>query len=67
MGIPLRAWENYRSLLGLDQPNGESVFLFASQIRALDPTYADDFWSKPGYLGTEPLSPPSTGMDRARR
>lgn len=32
------------------------LFQFLGLIRALDPTYADDFWSKPGYLGTEKSS-----------
>jgi hypothetical protein len=30
--------------------------LVASYVPALDPTYLDDFWSKPGYLGTDPTS-----------
>jgi hypothetical protein len=28
----------------------------AATIRALDPTYEDDFWSKPGYAGANPPS-----------
>ncbi|MGI5329529.1 PKD domain-containing protein [Actinomadura nitritigenes] len=51
MGIPLRAWENYSYVLGLDDPQG--LLGFAGTVRAMDPTYADDFWSEPGYLGTE--------------
>ncbi|GAA2132809.1 PKD domain-containing protein [Actinomadura napierensis] len=51
MGIPLRAWENYSYVLGLDDAQG--LLGFAGTVRAMDPTYADDFWSKPGYLGTE--------------
>ncbi|WP_425826616.1 PKD domain-containing protein [Streptomyces fractus] len=51
MGVPLRGWENYRYLLGLDDPQG--LMGFTDTVRAMDPTYADDFWSKPGYLGTE--------------
>jgi hypothetical protein len=51
MGIPLRAWENHSYVLGLDDPQG--LLGFAGTVRAIDPTYADDFWTKPGYLGTE--------------
>lgn len=51
MGVPLRAWEDYRYVLGLSAPDG--LLGFTSLLRGLDPTYADDFWSKPGYLGTE--------------
>ncbi|MFD0685986.1 PKD domain-containing protein [Actinomadura fibrosa] len=51
MGIPLRTWENYSYVLGLDDPRG--LLGFAGTVRAMDPTYADDFWSEPGYLGTE--------------
>lgn len=38
-------------MLGLNDPQG--LLGFAGMVRSLDPTYADDFWSKPGYLGTE--------------
>jgi hypothetical protein len=51
LGVPLRAWEDYAYLLGLDDPQG--LLGFASTVRTIDPTYADDFWSLPGYLGTE--------------
>lgn len=51
LGVPMRAWEDYRYLLGMDAPDG--LFGFADQIKTIDPTYVDDFWSKPGYLGTE--------------
>ena len=26
---------------------------FGGIVRRIDPTYVDDFWTKPGYLGTE--------------
>jgi hypothetical protein len=50
MGIPLRAWENYRYMLGLDGPGGGGL---GGLTGGSDPTYADDFWTRPGYLGTE--------------
>ncbi len=51
MGVPLRGWEDYSYLLGLERPDG--LLGFGPVIRTMDPTYADDFWNKPGYLGTE--------------
>jgi hypothetical protein len=50
-GVPLRGWENPDYLLGLSAPDG--LLGFGAIIRGIDPTYADDFWTKPGYLGTE--------------
>lgn len=50
LGVPLRAWEDYSYVLGL---NSDGLLGFASTIRMIDSTYADDFWTKPGYLGTE--------------
>jgi hypothetical protein len=51
MGVPLRGWANHSYLLGLHDPQG--LLGFAGLVRSLDPAYADDFWEKPGYLGTE--------------
>ncbi|MFB5678867.1 PKD domain-containing protein [Paenibacillus terreus] len=51
MGVPLQAWEDYAYLLGLNASDG--LLGFASVVRTVDPTYVDDFWSKPGYLGTD--------------
>ncbi|WP_407309003.1 Tat pathway signal sequence domain protein [Pseudomonas sp. nanlin1] len=51
MGVPLRGWDNYAYLLGLNDPQG--LLGFASSVKGIDPGYAEDFWSKPGYLGTE--------------
>ncbi len=50
-GIPLRAWEDPDYLLGLSAPDG--LLGFGGVVRRIDPTYVDDFWTKPGYLGTE--------------
>jgi hypothetical protein len=49
-GFPPGAWFNY-----VPQGGGPLV-LVASYVPVLDPTYLDDFWSKPGYLGTDPAS-----------
>ncbi|MFC4376251.1 hypothetical protein ACFO5K_19315 [Nocardia halotolerans] len=57
LGVPLRAWEDYEYLLGLGAsgtPAGPAGLLgFGTQVRLMDPNYADEFWSEPGYLGTE--------------
>ena len=49
-GFPPGAWFNY-----IPQGGGPLV-LVASYVPMLDPTYLDDFWSQPGYLGTDPAS-----------
>jgi hypothetical protein len=49
-GFPPGAWFNY-----IPQGGGPLV-LVASYVPVLDPTYLDDFWSLPGYLGTDPTS-----------
>jgi hypothetical protein len=49
-GFPPGAWFNY-----VPQGGGPLV-LVASYVPVLDPTYMDDFWSKPGYLGTDQTS-----------
>jgi hypothetical protein len=51
MGVPLKAWEDPDYVLGLSTADG--LLGFGSVIRRLDPAYVTDFWSKPGYLGTE--------------
>jgi len=52
LGVPLRSWEDYRYVLRLDLPP-DGLLGFAGAVKGMDPTYAEDFWSKPGYLGTE--------------
>lgn len=51
LGVPLRSWQNHEYVLGLNDPGG--LLGFGGTVRAMDPTYADDFWREPGYLGTE--------------
>ena len=48
LGIPLRAWEDYEYLLGIDE-DGKTTLL----ENGMDPDYVDKFWNAPGYLGTE--------------
>lgn len=52
LGIPIKAWENPDYLLGYDT-QFYGTGLSNDQPLAYDPTYVDDFWNAPGYLGTE--------------
>jgi hypothetical protein len=58
MGYPPRGWYLHETL---DSGYFANI---SGMIPLMDPTYADDFWSKPGYLGTDPKS--SIGEDRFR-
>lgn len=51
LGVPLRAWEDYNYMLGLH--DAEGLLGFVAVLRGMDSAYVEDFWSKPGYLGTE--------------
>ena len=59
-GFPPGAWFNY-----IPQGGGPLV-LVASYVPVLDPSYLDDFWSEPGYLGTDPTSSVHAGADPTR-
>jgi hypothetical protein len=50
LGFPMRGWWNWETM------TGGPLRLVAGYVPLLDPEYADDFWSKPGYLGTDPTS-----------
>ena len=50
MGYPLRGWFNHDSL------TSGYFYNVAPLIPMLDPTYNEDFWTKPGYLGGTPDS-----------
>jgi hypothetical protein len=50
-GVPLQAWEDPDYLLSLSAP--DAPVAFEGNIRQIDPSYVTDFWTKPGYLGTE--------------
>jgi hypothetical protein len=54
-GVPLQAWENPDYLLTLSTPDVVDGPLtgFDFIVKIIDPTYANDFWTQPGYLGTE--------------
>ena len=50
LGYPLRGWYGHETL-------GSGYFAnISGMIPLADPSYLDDFWSKPGYLGSDPDS-----------
>jgi hypothetical protein len=50
MGFPLRGWYAHATM-------GSGYFNHvAPLVPLIDPTYNEDFWSKPGYLGADPSS-----------
>ena len=58
MGFPPAGWVGYRTM-------GTQAFgVLYTSLKAIDPTYFDDFWTKAGYLGAEPAS--SIHRDRVR-
>ena len=50
MGYPLRGWFNHFEL------NSGYFGNIQGAVPMMDPTYVEDFWSKPGYLGSDPSS-----------
>ncbi|MFA7603134.1 MAG: hypothetical protein WCY29_09015 [Novosphingobium sp.] len=50
MGFPPRGWYLHETL---DSGYFANI---SGMIPLMDPTYAEDFWSEPGYLGTDPDS-----------
>ena len=47
LGFPLRGWWQYLYL------QGGAFLAVQGVVRALDPSYVTDFWTKPGYEGTQ--------------
>lgn len=50
LGFPLRGWWNHATM------TGGALSVVGAYIPLMDPSYAEDFWTKPGYLGTDPSS-----------
>ncbi len=48
MGFPPRGWYRHATM---DSGYFANI---SGMIPAMDPAYCDDFWSEPGYLGTDP-------------
>ncbi|MDU0328440.1 hypothetical protein RWH43_16900 [Microbacterium sp. KSW2-21] len=58
MGFPPRSW------FGWDTMGMHAFSVLYPGIMAADPSYADDFWTEPGYLGHDPSA--SVHRDRVR-
>ncbi|KAF5652155.1 hypothetical protein F25303_3629 [Fusarium sp. NRRL 25303] len=53
LGIPVKGWETFYET-GASESLWESIrSVSGSAVMRMDPTYVEDFWKKPGYLGTE--------------
>jgi len=59
LGFPARGWWDHEHL-------GSGYFYnVAGLVPAIDPAYLDDFWTRPGYLGSDPGSPVRAARARA--
>jgi hypothetical protein len=58
MGFPLRSWVAHRTM-GM-----HALAVLYPSVRAMDPSYFEDFWSVPGYLGAD--EPSSLQRDRVQ-
>ncbi|CVL11604.1 uncharacterized protein FPRN_13969 [Fusarium proliferatum] len=53
LGVPIKGWERFHET-GASESLWESMrSVSGSAMMRMDPTYLEDFWNKPGYLGTE--------------
>lgn len=59
LGFPPRGWWNHATM------TGGALGLVGAYVPLMDPAYAEDFWTKPGYLGTDPT--PAGDSVRAAR
>lgn len=50
MGFPLRAWYAHATM------DSGYFATISGMIPMMDPSYSDEFWSQPGYLGSDPAS-----------
>lgn len=53
LGMPPGAWEDFSGTAQNRSNLYEVLRTTSVSIKTMDPTYADDFWSQPGYLGKE--------------
>ncbi|EXM20488.1 hypothetical protein V3481_016318 [Fusarium oxysporum f. sp. vasinfectum] len=53
LGVPIKGWESFYET-GASESLWESLrTVSGAAVTRMDPTYVDDFWNKPGYLGSE--------------
>lgn len=48
LGNPILSWQDFSAIADMTDLSKLNY-----DVRGLDPTYADDFWNEPGYLGSE--------------
>ena len=53
LGVPPAVWEDFDGTGRNRSQVYELLRSAAVSMKSMDPTYADDFWNLPGYLGTE--------------
>ena len=54
LGVPLRAWENFEDTGShMTQVWGVIENMVIPRMKVQDPTYVDDYWTQPGYLGSD--------------
>ncbi|MCL3777409.1 MULTISPECIES: hypothetical protein [unclassified Actinomyces] len=57
LGLPLPAWARPDYVLGHTdrdgRPTSQSLTDFQGAVASMDPGYAEDFWTRPGYEGCE--------------
>ncbi|KAF5560446.1 hypothetical protein FPHYL_6650 [Fusarium phyllophilum] len=53
LGVPIKAWETFYET-GASETLWEAMrSVSGSAVMRMDPSYVDDFWNQPGYLGSE--------------
>lgn len=53
LGMPPASWEDFDGSGRNRSQLYECLLAAAVALKSIDPTYVDEFWSRPGYLGTE--------------
>lgn len=53
LGMPPGAWEDFSGTAHNRSNLYEILRTTSVAIKSMDPTYSDDFWNEPGYLGQE--------------
>ncbi|KAF5707429.1 hypothetical protein FMUND_11100 [Fusarium mundagurra] len=53
LGVPTRGWESFYDTGASESLWGTLRTVSGAAVTRMDPTYVNDFWDKPGYLGSE--------------
>ncbi|KAF5243551.1 hypothetical protein FANTH_8130 [Fusarium anthophilum] len=53
LGVPIKGWESFYET-GASESLWEAIrSVYGPAVMRMDPSYVDDFWNEPGYLGKE--------------